>query len=143
MNWGKSIVLAFVLFAAFIGVLVTVCVRQEISLVSKNYYQEELDFQAQMDRKRNTEALIDRPEIQVGEDRSLKITFAGFSQLEKGRLSLYSPADATQDKIFSLQPTSAADQVFSIANLKKGKYIARMTWTMHDKEFYYETTLYL
>jgi hypothetical protein len=143
MNWGKSIVLAFVLFAAFIGVLVTVCVRQEISLVSKNYYQEELDFQAQMDRKRNTEALIDRPEIQVGEDRSLKITFAGFSQLEKGRLSLYSPGDATQDKIFLLQPTSAPDQVFPIGKLKKGKYIARMTWTMHDKEFYYETTLYL
>jgi hypothetical protein len=143
MNWGKSIVLAFVLFAAFIGVLVTVCVRQEISLVSKNYYQEELDFQAQMERKRNTEALIDRPEIQVGEDRSLKITFAGFSQLEKGRLNLYSPGDATQDKTFSLQQTTGPDQVFSVGKLKKGKYIARMTWTMHNKEFYYETTLYL
>ncbi|AYB34663.1 FixH family protein [Chryseolinea soli] len=143
MNWGKSIVLAFVLFAAFIGVLVTVCIRQEVSLVSKTYYQEELDFQTQMDRQRNTEALIDRPNIQVGEDRSLKITFAGFSQLEKGRLSLYSPSDATQDKTFSLQPTNAPDQTFSIGSLKKGKYIARMTWTMHEKEFYYETILYL
>ena len=143
MNWGKSIVLAFVLFAAFIGVLVTVCVRQEISLVSKTYYQEELDFGAQMDRKRNTEALVDKPEIQVGEDRSLKITFAGFSQLEKGRLILYSPGDVTQDRTFSLPPTSAPDQIISIGKLKKGKYIARMTWIMHDKEFYYETTLYL
>jgi hypothetical protein len=142
MNWGKSIVLAFVLFAAFIGVLVTVCMRQDISLVSKNYYQEELDFQAQIDRIKNTEALIDRPEIQVGDERSLKITFAGFSQLEKGRINLYYPGDATQDKTFSLHQTSTPDQVFSIANLKKGKYIARMTWTMHDKEFYYETTLY-
>jgi len=143
MNWGKSIVLAFILFAVFIGVLVTVCVRQEISLVSKTYYQEELDFQAQMDRKRNTAALSDRPEIQVGEDQSLKISFAGFSQLEKGRLILYSPGDATQDKAFALQATNAPDQVLSIGNLKKGKYIARMTWTMHDKEFFYETTLYL
>lgn len=143
MNWGKSIVLAFVLFAVFIGVLVTVCVRQEVSLVSKTYYQEELDFQAQLDRERNTAALIDRPDIQVGEDQSLKITFTGFSQLEKGRLSLYSPSDATQDKTFPLQPTGATDQVFPIGKLKKGKYIARMTWTMHDKEFYYETTLYL
>ena len=143
MNWGKSIVLAFILFAVFIGVLVTVCVRQEVSLVSKTYYQEELDFQAQLDRKRNTAALIDRPDIQVGEDQSLKITFTGFSQLEKGRLSLYSPSDATQDKTFPLQPTSATDQIFSTGKLKKGKYIARMTWTMHNKEFYYETTLYL
>jgi hypothetical protein len=143
MNWGKSIVLAFVLFAAFIGVLVTVCVRQEVSLVSKTYYQEELDFQSQMDRKRNTDALADKPEIKLGEGQSLKITFAGFSQLEKGRLSLYSPADATQDKTFSLQPTTASDQTLAIGTLKKGKYIARMTWTMHDKEFYYETTLYL
>ncbi|HEY5750718.1 MAG TPA: FixH family protein [Chryseolinea sp.] len=143
MNWGKSIVLAFILFAAFIGVLVTVCVRQDISLVSKTYYQEELAFEAQMDRQRNTEALIDKPEIQVVEDRSLKITFAGFSQLKKGRLNLYSPGDATQDRTFSLQPTSASAQIFSIEKLRKGKYIARMTWTMHEKEFYYETTLYL
>ena len=143
MNWGKSIVLAFVLFAVFIGVLVTVCVRQDVSLVSKTYYQEELDFQAQLDREQNTAVLIDRPAIQVGEGQSLKITFAGFSQLEKGRLSLYSPSDATQDKTFALQPTSSTDQIFPIGNLKKGKYIARMTWTMHDKEFYYETTLFL
>ena len=45
MNWGKSIVLAFVLFAVFIGVLVAVCVREDISLVSRNYYNEELDYQ--------------------------------------------------------------------------------------------------
>ena len=44
MNWGKSIVLSFILFAAFIGTLVTVCIRQDISLVSKDYYEEELQY---------------------------------------------------------------------------------------------------
>jgi hypothetical protein len=40
MNWGKWIIVSFVLFAGFIGTLVTVCVRQDISLVSKDYYKE-------------------------------------------------------------------------------------------------------
>ena len=50
MNWGKSIVLSFVLFAAFIVTLVTVCLRQDISLVSKEYYKEELQYENQLTR---------------------------------------------------------------------------------------------
>ena len=53
MNWGKWIIVSFVLFAAFIGILVVICVRQDISLVSKNYYQEELAYQQQIDRMNN------------------------------------------------------------------------------------------
>ena len=47
MNFGKWIVVAFVFFSLFIGTLVTVCVRQDISLVSTDYYKEELIYQDQ------------------------------------------------------------------------------------------------
>jgi hypothetical protein len=40
----------FILFAAFIGTLVTVCLRQDISLVSKDYYKEELQYENQLTR---------------------------------------------------------------------------------------------
>ncbi|MBL0740501.1 FixH family protein [Chryseolinea lacunae] len=143
MNWGKSIILSFVLFAIFIGVLVTVCVRQEVSLVSKEYYKEELDFQHQMDRERNTDALVVKPEIRLTENHALQVTFALFDQFEKGKLVLYSPGDARQDKTFALTNASAADQTFSLSDFKKGKYIARMTWTMRGQDYYYETVVIL
>jgi hypothetical protein len=75
MNWGKSIILAFVLFAVFIGVLVTVCVRQDISLVSRDYYDEELDYQSKMDGARNAAGLSQKPEINLTEGQSLRVTF--------------------------------------------------------------------
>lgn len=142
MNWGKSIVLAFVLFAVFIGVLVTVCVRQDVSLVSKNYYNEELEYQAQMERVRNTESLSQKPAVEMMEDRSLRIAF-DFQQVEHGKLVLYSPADISEDKMFRLERTTLPYQTFPLGTLKKGNYKVKMTWTANGKEFYFEKSIFI
>lgn len=142
MNWGKSIVLAFVLFAVFIGVLVTVCVRQDVSLVSKNYYNEELEYQAQMERVRNTESLSQKPAVEMMEDRSLRIAF-DFQQVEQGKLVLYSPADISEDKMFRLERTTLPYQTFPLGTLKKGNYKVKMTWTANGKEFYFEKSIFI
>jgi hypothetical protein len=142
MNWGKSIVLAFMLFAVFIGVLVTVCVRQDVSLVSKDYYNEELDYQAQIDRARNTDQLSRKPEIDLVEGKALRVAF-DFNHVEEGKLVLYSPADITEDRTFKLGPTGSPFQTFSLGTLKKGNYKVKMMWTSNGKEFYFEKLIYI
>ncbi|HEX6891766.1 MAG TPA: FixH family protein [Chryseolinea sp.] len=142
MNWGKSIVLAFVLFAIFIGVLVTVCVRQDISLVSGDYYNDELKFQEHMDRTRNADQLTHKPEIELLADHSLRVVF-DFQQLDGGKLELYSPSDISEDKIFNLETTNSPFQVFSLGTLKKGNYKVKMTWSSNGKEFYLEKSIYI
>jgi hypothetical protein len=49
----KWIVAAFVFFALFIGTLVFISMRQDIGLVSKNYYQDELKHSEKMARQVN------------------------------------------------------------------------------------------
>jgi hypothetical protein len=142
MNWGKSIVLAFVLFGVFIGVLVTVCLRQDISLVSRNYYNEELDYQAQMDRARNTDLLTKKPEIVLMEDQTLRVAF-DFEKVEGGKLVFYSPADIREDKTFDLEQTNSPFQIFTLGSLKKGNYRVKMTWTSNGKEFYFEKSIFI
>ena len=142
MNWGKSIVLAFVLFAIFIGVLVTVCVRQDVTLVSKNYYNEELDYQAQMERVRNTDAHTHKPEIDLTKDQIVRVSF-DFRQLEAGKLVLYSPADISEDRIFKLEASASPFQTFAVGELKKGNYKVKMTWTANGKQFYFEKSIYI
>ena len=142
MNWGQSIILAFILFAVFIGVLVTVCVRQDISLVSTDYYNEELDYQTKMDGSRNADQLSLKPEIYLTEGQSLHITF-DFREFEKGKLVLYSPADISEDKSFKIEPTSLPFQSFSLGALKKGNYKVKMTWTEKGKDFYFEKSIYI
>jgi hypothetical protein len=141
MNWGKWIIVSFVLFAGFIGTLVTVCMRAEVGLVSKDYYKEELEFQKQIVRIENTSALESKPAIVAGKG-IIEITF-DFSELETGELILFRPSDAALDKKFQLSTTGNQLQQFPTDQLDPGMYRARMQWTKQGKEFYYEQVIYL
>ncbi|MEO5603140.1 MAG: FixH family protein [Cyclobacteriaceae bacterium] len=138
MNWGKSIIVAFILFAAFIATLVTVCVREDISLVTKDYYKEELDYQRQIDRISNTANLREKPVIAIDGQNMLKVTFSDFRNVDNGGLKLFRPSDPAMDKHFELKKSSTSAQYFSIEGFQKGMYRAKMQWTMDGKEFYHE-----
>lgn len=137
MNWGKWIIVAFVLFAGFIAALVTVCMRQEISLVSKNYYQDELAYQDQIARINNANELTEKPVI-TNSGTFLEVDFSQFADMEQGELKLFRPSDSKMDKIFPLQSTEVTKQIFPIAGLEKGMYRARMQWQMNGKEYFIE-----
>ncbi len=139
MNWGKWIIVSFVLFAGFIGTLVTVCMREEVGLVSKDYYQEELAYQDQIIRISNTNQLEQKPVIQKT-GNFIEITFEQFSEIENGALKLFRPSDAGMDRIFELK-TQGKKQIFPVDELKKGMYRARMQWTMNGKEYYMEEVI--
>lgn len=140
MNFGKWIVVAFILFALFIGTLVTLCVREDISLVSKDYYKEELAYQTQLQRLVNTEQLQQKPSVKlVGQD--LKITWAEKTEIENGQLTLFCPSNSNLDQQFELQ--HASEQVFKTTSLKKGVYKVKLFWAMDGKEYYYEKEIYI
>ena len=140
MSWGKWIIIAFVLFAGFIATLVTVCMRQDISLVSKDYYQEELAYQAQILRMNNVNQLDQKHVIQKS-GNFLEIGFNQFSKIEKGQLKLFSPSDPKKDKTYMLISAEGTKQLLPLDNVAKGMYRARMQWAMNGKEYYFEAVI--
>ncbi len=138
MNWGKSIIAAFILFAVFIAVLVTVCVRQDVSLVAKDYYRDELEYDEQLARMRNADELPIRPSFAVGTDNALEVRFERFADVEKGEVYLFCPSDARRDQRFELKAGSLPVQRFALNNVPHAMYKARMFWTMEGKEFFVE-----
>lgn len=143
MNWGKSIILAFILFAAFIGALVTICMRQDISLVTREYYKEELDYQAQINRISHTTTLSEKPSIQVEMGDIIKVHYSDFHSIQSGELHLFRPSEAKMDKQFALRRSAETLQYFSTAGMERGMYRARMKWTMNGEEFYIEHVINL
>jgi len=141
MNWGKSIVLAFVLFAGFIGTLVVVCLRQDIPLVATNYYEQELQYQQQLERMKNTEALVEKPEIQVV-DGAVEVRYSQMKEISKAELELFRPSDSRLDRKFAIDPKGSLTR-FELTNLPGGMYKARMRWTQDGQEHYLEKTVYL
>ncbi len=142
MNWGKSIILSFVLFAIFIGVLATVCIKEDISLVSKNYYQEEMAFQDQIVRMNNANNLAEKPVIRLS-GGALEIEFNQFSEIEKGELRIFRPSNAQLDKLLVLKASSQSIQRFDVGSLPKGMYRAKMLWSMAGKEYFVESQITL
>ncbi|MEZ4944903.1 MAG: FixH family protein [Cyclobacteriaceae bacterium] len=141
MNFGKWIVVAFVLFTVFIATLVTVCVRQDISLVRPDYYQEELVHQRKMTLIQNARTLETLPVISVTEN-VLKVSFPDFDKMDKGEIQLLRPSDVNLDRKFALR-AGEKEQQFSLGTWSKGLYRASMQWTMEGKEFYYERIIVL
>lgn len=138
MNWGKWIIVAFVSFSGFIATLVTVCMRQEVNLVAKDYYKQELAYQEQIARVSNANQLTEKPVIRKAGD-FLEVGFERFHKIENGSLKLFRPSDSKMDRTFILEPMKGTIQSFSIRELGKGMYRARMQWRMDGKEYFIET----
>ena len=141
MNIGKWIFLSFVFFAMFIGTLVTICVRQDIGLVSQDYYSEELVYEQQIQRLNNTAALTAMPEIQVV-GRTLHVDFNQGEGVEGAALKLFCPSNEKLDRNFPM-PSVLSTQVISLDVAQKGMYRARLQWKMHEKEFYWEKVIFI
>jgi hypothetical protein len=141
MNIGKWIVVAFVLFAAFITTLVVICVRQDVSLVSKNYYEEELAYQDQIQRINNTDALIHKPAITVV-DHAVRIDFNPAGRRQDVVLTLFCPADEKMDRRFLITSEEPV-QIFSLDETLRGMYRAKLQWKEDDKEYYLEEVIYM
>lgn len=142
MNWGKWIIVAFVLFAAFIGTLVTVCVKQDVSLVSKTYYQDELAFDEQIARIRNVSDLSQKPTITKGKG-VIEVSYDHFSEIKEGTLTLFRPSDPSKDRSFAIEKDTASKQIFPVDGLTGGMYRARLQWTMDGKEYFLEEIIYI
>jgi hypothetical protein len=137
MNWGKWIVVAFLLFAGFMAVIVTISMKQDVNLVSSQYYQDDLDFQQQLDRKNNTASLAHQPEITLT-DQQLQVSFPEKTSIESGVIKLFRPSSDKLDQNFVLQPSNETIQVFALKPLDKGAYRVKMIWKVEDKEYYLE-----
>ncbi|MGC3943030.1 MAG: FixH family protein [Chryseolinea sp.] len=141
MNIGKWIVVSFMLFATFMAALVTVCMRQDISLVSKSYYDEEIKFQSQIERERNTQQLEKRPSVEL-HGTELTLAWNQNGPVTSATISLFCPSNAKMDRTFSL-PEGNTSQILELAEMNKGMYRVKLRWTMDNKEFYQEEVINL
>jgi len=142
MNWGKGIVISFILFALFIGGLVAICVRQQIGLVSKDYYSQELRYQEQIDQIASASALADKPTVVTG-NGVVELRYSHLDAIESGNLRLVRPSDEAFDRSFEVVTTPDSVAQFDVTALPAGKYIVNFTWRMEKRSFLLLETIVL
>jgi hypothetical protein len=138
MNPGKWIIVAFISFAAFIGTLVFVCVREDVSLVSTQYYQDELKFNQQQSNQQRANLLAEPPEIQLSEGK-VEVLFA--TSVAGGTLQIQRPSDIRLDYQFELDTNIR--QHFEMTRWEPGLYRLKLSWSAEGKEYQIERSFVL
>ncbi|MBK8227261.1 MAG: FixH family protein [Flavobacteriales bacterium] len=140
MNWGKGLAISLIAFAAMMAAFGIASARRTESLVTEEYYAEELRYQQRIDAQGRALSLSAPVAIMVGKGR-LRIQFPAelAGKAITGELHLLRPNDARADKKVAI----AADQdgLFETQalDLWPGRYDASLEWqcggvTYHSAE---------
>jgi hypothetical protein len=146
INWGTSIVIAFVLFASFISyfiIKVQTDSKYDNDLVVEEYYKHDAKFEEEMVRVQNAQDLKSKPLItsSLGE---ITIVFPNLYSPKniKGKVSLYRPSNKKLD--FEI-PISLSNSSLLIpkSNLVGGRWDINMEWQYKGKSYLTKETVYI
>lgn len=131
MNWGKGIVIALTLFIGFISFLVVKIMSQEVDLVSEDYYKQEIDYEARIQKEQN--GLNNAAKIElVDQEAYVVVQLPDSSSLTNVVLNLKRPNDEKLDKSFKIEGTKTF--MLPKSSLEKGKYDLTIDYTINGEE---------
>lgn len=139
MNWGHKIVIAFVLFGAFIGYMVVRAFQEDFDLVAEDYYAQEINYQQKLNKLSNA-AEAGKSVLVKQKGREVILTFP--DEEATGNIHFYHPSRKIFDRTFEI---SLEDQVQKInrSELVAGSYRVNITWKTNNEDFYQQSTIYI
>lgn len=113
--------------------------QQDIGIVVKDYYQEEINFQQTLDDEKNALALPDPVKIDYDQAKErVVIYFPGFFEGRNiaGKVTFYRPSDGKLDKDLPLLLNDKLQQTIFTESFKKGSWIVKLKWTADGIGYY-------
>lgn len=126
-------------FVLFIATMVSMSISQKVDLVSKDYYEQELQFQDRINQMDRTKAMSEQLSWQVqNEDLVLDFPDQFKGQQTSGKVFFFRPSDAVLDKSMKIQADTLTTKSISIKTLKKGLYKIQINWEVENIQYYNE-----
>lgn len=119
-------------------------VGQEVDLVRPDYYDQEIRYQEQIDRRERTRRLGVGPRLEerLGEGRVLfHLPAAQRGAWVTGHLKFYRPSDARLDRQVALRPEAGGWQSIPVDGLAPGLWRVLATWRVEGREYGFDWTL--
>lgn len=117
MNWGKSIIIAFILFSGFIITMVSLMMSTKVDLVSDNYYQQEIAYSSTIKMKEiaNTSNLVAKIDF-----TNKQLYLQNLQLITDLKLSFYKPNDNKQDVSNDLKINKMTEYKYDLTKLSSG-----------------------
>ncbi|UZR93229.1 FixH family protein [Chondrinema litorale] len=143
-HWGYGIALFFSSFVAFILFAVFSSTKENIHLVTEDYYAEELAYQNRIDEIKNTNSLNSRVSMRMINE-ALEISFPTdmVGKDLEGSIYLFRPSDSGLDKQFDIAINEEGLQQINTDKITKGYYRVKLEWEMDGKSYFVEEPFYI
>jgi len=146
MNWGTSIVIAFILFMSFIFyfiIKVQTNSKYDNELVVEEYYKHDAHYSEEFDKVQNAQDLHEKPLIE-NTTAGVKISFpaAFIPEKIKGKVSLYRPSAKKMDFERPVQ-LSGSTLLIPKSDFVGGNWDMTLSWTYDGKSYITKEKLYI
>jgi hypothetical protein len=139
MNWGKKLIIVFMVFAAGMSYLVYRCMHVNIELVSKEYYKDELKYEDIIESTKTANALSGKVTL-IQHDAMITVKLPTEMQNKEvtGTIWFYCAADASRDRHIPLSTGVEASQQINKKLLLPGDYSVKFDWISNNKHYHTE-----
>lgn len=136
--WPTSIVAFFVLAITFIISFIAWSLRQREDLVSADYYEREVRYQAQLDTLNRSQAIAGTTVVTFEPaQQTIVITLPPTqTQGATGSIHLYRPSDARLDRELPLALTANGTQRLDAKPLRDGLWKVRVKWNANGQDYF-------
>lgn len=138
-NWGFGIAVSLVVFAIFLVVLLVVFSFKRFDLVSEDYYDREIKFQEQIDKKKRADALVENLKL-VKDGLSYKLVFPQEFHYNSisGDVRFYRADNAKKDFLLPLAIDTSNTMVLPSAGMDAGLWKIIVVWQVDEESYYFE-----
>jgi hypothetical protein len=137
--WPISIISFFVVAIVGCVSFVAYCSRHPADLVAADYYEQEVRYQAQINRSHNAGQNV-RP-ASIAYDRASKSIIVALPpnpthEPLAGNIHLYRPSAINLDRQLQLEPNSDGVQTIDATSLAPGLWKVRVSWKVANEEYF-------
>lgn len=144
--WPYAIIAFFAIAICGCAVFVIFCNLHPAELVARNYYEQEVLYQDRIDNIKRARELPATASISYDSSRQeivVVLPVAAGGALPSGKVELYRPSDAKQDRSLKLAVDKAGRQTIDARTLQPGLWKVRLSWASGMQEYYCDQNLVL
>ena len=142
ISWGTAIAIFYSFFVIAMLVFVFAANKEDISLVSDTYYEEDLSYQLKLDKMKRTNQLQHVFELSIEQNPTgISVTIPEELPHFKGNMTLFHPAYASLDQAYPIENNVENKQIIPVEKLKKGRWLVKIEGENEGKNYYHEAYL--
>ena len=140
-NWGTGIFITIVLMIAFLAFMVSKTFEYKINKVTEEYYEEGLKHSEQMDRLINAKAYAKEFTVTHTDVCTIHIPDFFIAKKIDGNILFFRPSDYSKDLSYTIKLDTNNNQVFTLDDFYKGKYVVKANFSYLGDDYYFENDI--